>query len=160
MAFDAAFWATVALAAFIGLVLYLRMPKTIANMLDSRIKKIEDDLDEAKRLREEAQALLANYERKRKAAESEAEDIVSAAQEEAKRLSEEASKSLEEYIVRRTRAVEEKIAQAEVQALDEVRARSADVAIEAARILLTKQMSEKGDALVTQSIKDVAAKLN
>lgn len=160
MALDNSFWATVGLFIFIGLMLYLGVPKMIASMLDKKIKQIEDDLNEAKRLREEAQAMLADYERKRKAAESEAEEIVTAAKEEADRLAEEAAASLEDLVNRRTRAVEEKIAQAEAQALGEVRARSADVAVEAARAILTKQMAEKGNDLVDQSIKDVAAKLN
>jgi len=160
MAFDAAFWATIALFVFLGVVIYLKLPGQITKMLDSRINKIQEDLDEAKRLREEAQALLADYERKRKEAESEAQDIVTAAQEEAARLAEEAKASVEDLIARRTRAVEEKIAQAEQQALGEVRARSADVAVEAARVLLTKQMKDNADELVDQAIKDVAAKLN
>lgn len=160
MAFDNTFWATVGFVIFIGVMLYIGLPKTIAKQLDGRIKKIEDDLNEAKRLREEAQALLADYERKRKAAESEAEDIVTAAREEAQRMAEDANKSLEELIARRTKAVEDKIAQAEAQAVGEVRARSADVAVEAARVILEKQMADQGDALVDQSIKDVAAKLN
>jgi F-type H+-transporting ATPase subunit b len=160
MAFDAAFWATVALLVFVGVVIYLKLPGQIAKLLDGRIKKIEEDLDEAKRLREEAQALLAEYERKRKDAEGEAEDIITAAQEEAARIAEEAKASLEDLIVRRTRAVEEKIVQAEQQAVGEVRARSADVAVEAARVLLTRQMKDNGGELVEQAIKDVAAKLN
>ncbi len=160
MEFDNTFWAAVGFFIFVGITLYIGLPKTIAKQLDGRIKKIEDDLSEAKRLREEAQALLADYERKRKAAELEAEDIVTAAREEAQRMAEDANKSLEELIARRTKAVEDKIAQAEAQAVGEVRARSADVAVEAARVILEKQMANQGDALVDQSIKDVAAKLN
>lgn len=164
MGFDATtwatIWATISLVIFIGVIVYFGVPKMITKMLDDKIAKISEDLDEAKRLREEAQALLAEYERKRKDAESEAEDIVTAAQDEAARIAEEANASLEELIARRTRAVEDKIAQAEAQALTEVRAKSADVAVEAARILLAKEMADKGDAMVAQSIKDVAAKLN
>lgn len=164
MEFDATtwatIWATIGLFIFLGVMVYIGLPKTIAKMLDDRIEKIANDLDEAKRLREEAQALLAEYERKRKTAETEAEDIITAAREEATRIAEEANTALEDLITRRTRAVEEKIAQAEAQALAEVRATSADVAVEAARALLTEQMKTKGGALVTDAIKDVAAKLN
>lgn len=160
MAFDAAFWAMIALFLFIGVVFYLKVPAAISGMLDKQIKKIEDDLSEAKRLREEAQALLADYERKRKSAETEAADIVTAAQDEAKRIADEAEVALADLITRRTKAVEEKIAQAEAQALGEVRSRSADVAVDAARILLTDQVKKDGDALVNQSIKDVAERLN
>ena len=160
MAFDAAFWAFVALIVFIGVILYLKVPAMVAGMLDGRIKKIEEDITEAERLRAEAKALLDSYAKKRQEAEKEAEDIVLAAREEAFRLTADASAALETLIARRTKAVEEKIAQAEAQAVAEVRARSADLAIEAARVLLTSEMKDKGPGLVEQAIKDVAAKLN
>jgi F-type H+-transporting ATPase subunit b len=157
---DAAFWATAALVLFVGLMIYLGVPKMITGMLDKRIKAIETELAEAQRLRGEAQALLASYATKRQEAEAEAADIVQAAKEEAARLADEAATALDTLIARRTRAVEDKISQAEAQALAEVRGRSADVAIEAARVLLTRQMADKGDALVSKAIADVGAKLN
>ena len=156
----ASLWATISLIIFLGIVAYFGVPKMIASMIDARIKKIEDDLAEAKRLRAEAEALLVEYEKKRVEAEQEAASIVTAAQEEAKRLAAEANESLKDLVTRRTKAVEDKIAQAEAQALAEVRAKSADVAIEAARILLNKQVGEKGPALIDQAIKDVGARLN
>ena len=160
MEFDAEFWAIVALVIFIGVVLYLRVPRMLNTSLDGQIKKIASELEEASRLRAEARALLDSYAGKRQQAEAEAAGIVTAAREEADRLAKEAAASLEALIVRRTRAVEEKIAQAEQQALAEVRGRSADVAVEAARVILQSQMASKGEALVSQAIKDVAAKLN
>ena|SRR5690606_4318364 len=160
MVIDATFWAFIGLLIFLGILVYLKVPGMVARVLDGRIAQIEADLDEARRLREEAQALLAEYERKRKAAESEAEDIVAAAKDEAERMTTEAEAALEDMIARRTKAVENKIAQAEAQALSEVRARSADVAVEAARLLLADQVKESGGALVDQSIKDVASRLN
>ena len=160
MEINAEFWAIVSLLVFLGLLVYLKVPQMIGKTLDKRIAEIEKDLEEARRLREEAQALLAEYERKRKAAESEAEDIIAAARDDAERLTQEAGVSLEEMIARRTRAVEEKIAQAEAQALGEVRSRSVDVAAEAARVLLTKQVEEKGGEMVDQAIKEVSARLN
>ncbi len=160
MELDNSFWALIALIIFFGLLIYLKVPNKIVGGLDSKIDKIQADLDEAKQLREEAQALLAEYERKREEATSEAEEIIQAAREEANRLSEEAKISLQELIARRTKAVEEKIAQAETQAIAEVRARSADVAIEAARDLLTQQMSTKDNDLIAKAIKDVGTKLN
>jgi F-type H+-transporting ATPase subunit b len=160
MLFDATFVATVALVLFLALIVYLKVPGMITKALDGRIKAIETELAEAERLRLEAKFLLEEYESKRQAATKEAESIVAAAREEAFRLTGEAKTSLEALIARRTRAVEDKIAQAESQAVAEVRSRSADVAVEAARLLLTKQMATKGDALVDQAIKDVSAKLN
>ena len=160
MEFDNTFWATVAFFIFVGAMIYIKVPGLLTKSLDDKIAKIQNDLDEARKLREEAQALLAKYERKRKEAESEAAEIVEAAQEEAQRIAKEAKVSLEEMIARRTRAVEEKIAQAEAHAVAEVRARSADVAVDAARVILTDQMAEKGDGLVDAAIKDVASQLN
>lgn len=160
MELDATFWAMVALILFFAVLVYFKVPGMIAGQLDGRIDKIKADLEEAKKLREDAQALLAEYERKRKAAESEAEEIVAAAREDAERMTSEAQAALEELVARRTKAVEDKIAQAEAQAVGEVRARSADVAIEAARLLLTDQIKTSGSALVDQSIKDVGTKLN
>ena len=158
--FDAAFWAAIALFVFIGVVLYYKVPSLVGKALDGRIKAIEGELAEAERLRQEAKFLLEEYEAKRQAATTEAEGIVAAAREEAFRLTAEAKTSLETLITRRTKAVEDKIAQAESQAIAEVRARSADVAVEAARVLLTKQMSQKGGALIDAAIKDVGTKLN
>jgi F-type H+-transporting ATPase subunit b len=160
MEIDAEFWVIVALIVFIGVILYIRVPRLLATALDNRIRKIEADLDEAARLRAEAQSLLDSYANKRAEAEAEAQGIVAAAREEADRLAKDAAVALEALIGRRSKAVEEKIAQAEQQAIAEVRGRSADVAIEAARVILSRQMTEKGDELVTQAIQDVAAKLH
>ncbi|HEY8594287.1 MAG TPA: ATP F0F1 synthase subunit B [Devosiaceae bacterium] len=160
MTLDAEFYVIVALVIFVAILFYLKVPQMAMRGLDGRIGEIEKQLEEARKLREEAQALLADYERKRKAAESEAQDIVTAAREEAERMTEEAAASVEDLIARRTKAVEEKISQAEAQALAEVRARSADVAVEAARVLLAQQVAENGDALIEEAIKDVGSKLN
>lgn len=156
----ASLWAFISLVIFLGIAIYFGVPKMIAKMLDSRIEKIEADLSEARRLREEAQALMVEYEGKRKSAEADAAAMISAARDEAARLAAEANIALEALIARRTRTVEAKIAQAESQAVAEVRARSADVAIEAARLLLGQQMGAKSDGLVEQAISDVGARLN
>ena len=156
----ASIWATVALLIFLGLLVYLGVPKMVGRLLDARINKVKDDLAEAARLRSEAEALLIEYEAKRKSAEAEAAGIVAAAQAEANRLADEAQASLTDLINRRTRAVEQKIAQAEAQALADVRARSADIAVEAARLILERQMPEKGPGLLDQAIRDVGTRLN
>lgn len=157
---DNSFYALVALVIFIAIALYFGIPKIIGKMLDGQIKKIADDLAEAKKLREEAAALLVEYEQKRVAAEGEAEGIIAAAKEEATRLTAEAQVSLTDLIARRTKSVEDKIAQAEAQAVAEVRARSADVAIEAARLVLTDEMNRKGGSVVDKAIADVGKRLN
>ncbi|WP_108462024.1 ATP F0F1 synthase subunit B [Devosia naphthalenivorans] len=157
---DNSFYALVALVIFLAIVVYFGIPRIIGKMLDKQIQKIADDLAEAKKLREEAAALLVEYEQKRVAAEGEAAGIIAAAQEEATRLTAEAQTALAELVARRSRAVEDKIAQAEAQAVAEVRARSADVAIEAARLVLTDEMNRKGGQVVDRAIGDVANRLN
>lgn len=157
---DNSFFAFVGLVIFIALLVYFGVPRIIAKMLDGKIKQIETDIAEAKRLREEAAALLVEYEQKRVAAEKEAEGIVAAAKEEAERLTVEAQASLAELVARRTAAVEDKIAQAEAQAVAEVRARSADIAIEAARTVLSDEMNKNGGKVIDAAIADVAGRLN
>lgn len=157
---DNSFWALVSLVIFLVAIGYFGVFGVIGKMLDARIKQIANELAEATRLREEAAALLVEYEQKRIAAESEAEEIVKAAKADAERLTAEAQASLAELVTRRTKAVEDKIAQAEAQAIAEVRARSADVAIEAARLVLTDEMSKKGGQVVDRAIADVSNRLN
>jgi F-type H+-transporting ATPase subunit b len=156
----ATIWATIALVIFIGIALYFGIHKTIAKLLDDRIKKIEAELAEAESLRAEAKALLDDYARRREEAEKEAQSIVDAAREDAFRLTAEAKASLEAMVARREKSVADKIGQAEAQAVAEVRARSADLAVEAARVLLTNQVRINGDVLVDKAIKEVAARLN
>jgi F-type H+-transporting ATPase subunit b len=156
----ATIWATVALVLFIGVAVYFGLPKMITKTLDDRIKAIEKELAEAERLRLEAKFLLEEYESKRQAAATEAEDLLAAAREDAFRMTADAKAALETMITRRTKAVEEKIAQAEAQALAEVRSRSADIAVEAARVLLTQQMGARGDGMIERAIQDVGSKLN
>lgn len=157
---DNSFYATVSLFIFIGVVIYFGIPRIVGKMLDGKIKQIETDIAEAKRLRTDAAALLAEYEQKRVAAEQEAEGIVTAAKEEAVRLTAEAQASLSDLVARRTKAVEDKIAQAEAQAVAEVRARSADVAIEAARVVLSDEMNRNGGKVIEAAIADVGNRLN
>lgn len=157
---DNSFWATVGLVLFLGLMVYFGLPRVIGNMLDKRIKQISDELDAAKTLREEAAALLVEYEQKRIAAEGEAEAIIAAAKQEAERLTTDAQTALADMVTRRTKAVEDKIAQAEAQAIAEVRSRSADVAIEAARSVLTTEMAARGNTVVDKAIADVGNRLN
>jgi len=157
---DNSFYATVSLVLFLAIMAYFGVPKIIGKMLDGKIKQIADDLEAAKRLREEAAELLVEYEKKRVAAESEAAGIIAAAKDEATRMTAEAKTALADMVVRRTKSVEDKIAQAESQAIAEVRARSADVAIEAARVVLTDEMNRKGGQVVDKAIGDVSSRLN
>jgi F-type H+-transporting ATPase subunit b len=158
---DASFWATVALAIFIAVIVYYRVPAMIARALDQRAERIRNELDTARRLREEAQQLLAEYQRKRKEAEKEAEGIISAARREASRIVEEARQRTEEYIARRQAMAEAKIAQAEREAVAEVRARAVDIAVEAAgEILSAKIDGKKKSELFVASLDRVKRNLN
>lgn len=155
------FWVAVSFVGFIALVIYFKAPALIAKSLDERAERIKAELDEAQRLREEAQGLLAEYQRKRRDAEKEAEDIITLAKEEAERLSKETRAALAESMDRRMKATEAKIALAEAQALDDVRAAAADAAVRAAEQVIAKQMDAKKQAdLISDSIKDIKAKLN
>lgn len=154
-------WATIALLIFIGICIYVKVPAVISKSLDQRADKIRSELDEARKLREEAQALLAEYQKKRKAAEQEAADIVEAAKREAAVLAEEAHKKTEEYVTRRTALAEQKIGQAEREAINEVRASAVDLAVEAARKVLAGRVDAKADGdLFKASLAEVKAKLN
>jgi len=159
--FDNTFWALVALLIFLGGVIYLRVPGRVTKSLDDRADRIAKELDEARKLREEAQALLASYQRKQREAQQEADDIVEAAKHEAGRLIEETRADLAAQLERRTKIAEEKIAQAEAQAMAEVQAVAANTAVEAARTLISEKMDAGADAkLVDADIASLSGKLN
>ncbi|MEM8795147.1 MAG: F0F1 ATP synthase subunit B [Pseudomonadota bacterium] len=157
---DATFWTLMGLIAFFALLAYLGVPAMITKALDDRSDKIRNELDEARKLREEAQTLLAEYQRKRRDAEAEAEEIVESAKREAKALALDAKTKLDEYVTRRTKMVEQKISQAEVQALQDVKAIAAERAIAASEKVLIDKLSDGGAALIKSSISEVKEKLN
>ena len=155
------FWVAVSFVGFVAVLVYFKVPAMVAKALDGRAERIRAELDEAQRLREEAQGLLAEYQRKRRDAEKEAEDIITLAREEAERLSKETRAALEETVERRLLATEAKIAQAETQAIDEVRQAAADAALRAAETVISKTMSpERRAELIASGIEEVKAKLN
>lgn len=157
----ATFWVFLALLVFIGVLVYMKVPGMAIAALDKRAEKIKADLEQARRLREEAEALLREYQRKRGEAEAEAAAIVAQAKREAEALGAEARARIEDYVVRRTKAVEARIAQAEAQAVAEVRSRAIDVATAAAsRILADEAKGAKGDELVDRSIDTLRKNLN
>ena len=158
---DATFWALIALVLFLAILIWKKVPGLLGSKLDERAAAIAGELDEAKRLREEAQALLAEYEKKRAEAEAEADMIVAQAKREAEIYGKESRRKMSEQIDRRTRLAEQKIAQAEVAAIKDVRAAATDLAIEAtARILATDAKGATGANLIEQSIASVRKQLN
>lgn len=141
---DPAFWALIGLLLFFAVVIYFKVPGSLGKQLDERAERISKELDEARKMRDEAQELLASYQRRQREAEVEAETIVEAAKKEAKRIREQARTDLEERIERRTRMAEAKIAQAEQEAAAEVKAAAADLAAEAAEKLVRDKLDDKG----------------
>ncbi|MEA2938019.1 MAG: F-type H+-transporting ATPase subunit b [Alphaproteobacteria bacterium] len=159
--FGAEFWVAVAFVIFIGVLIYFRVHKLMVDGLDQRTARIKAELDEARRLKDEARALLAEYQRRQRQAEAEAGAIIAGARAEADRLAIEANAKIEELLARRTKMAETKIAQAEAQAVADVRAAAADAAIAAAETILTRTVKGKvADELIHKGVEDLASKLN
>ena len=157
----AEFWILACLVAFFAILGYFKVHRTITASLDKRAADIAAELDEARRLREEAQQLLASYQRKQREAMKEAEDIISQAKAEAEQLAKETRANMEAQVERRTKLAEDKIAQAETQAVNDVRSVAAEVAIGAARRVIAQKVDAGADAkLIEKSIADLASKLH
>ena len=157
----AEFWVAVAFVAFLLILAYYKVPALIARVLDDRAEAIRKELDEARRLREEAQSLLADYQKKHRNAGQEAEAIVEQARREAEAFAAETRKSLTETVERRRKQAEDRIARAEAQAVEDVRAAAVDMAIAAAeKILREKAAGAGGAALIDESIRGLKGRLN
>ncbi len=151
-------WVAIGLVVLIIAFMILRVPSVVGKMLDARAAGIAKELDEAKKLREEAAAVLAGYVQKAAQAETEAAKIVADAKEEAERFAKETRAQLRQQIERRAQIAHAKIEQAETAALDEIRALAADKAAAAAETLISKHLDpSRSAALVEQSIKDFSA---
>jgi F-type H+-transporting ATPase subunit b len=158
---DPEFWVALAFAIFVGVLVKFGVPKMALSALDQRSDRIKQALDEAQRLRSEAQAVLVEYQQKRAEAEKEAQAIIVNARVEAERLAGEAKGKVEEFIARRTKMAESKIAQAEAQALADVRAAAADAAVAAAeKVLVQTTHGAAAESLIAKGISDLKAKLN
>lgn len=153
-------WLFVALAILFAMI-YRPVRRAVLGALDQRAARIASQLDEAKRLREEAQAALAGFQRRQRDAMAEAEEIIAHARHEAERLRSDAAKHLEEALKRREGMAMDRIAQAEAQAMAEVRNMAVDVAITASRRLIADQLDSKRHAgLVDGAIADLSKKLH
>lgn len=149
------------LIVFIGILIYFKVPGMIGKMLDNRAEGIESELNEARALREEAQSLLASYERKQREVQEQADRIVTAAKEEAQVAAEQARKDLEVSLARRISAAEDQIASAQSAAINEVRDQSVTIAVAAARTVIADTMTaSKGNSLIDSAIAEVDAKLH
>ncbi|NQU60458.1 MAG: F0F1 ATP synthase subunit B [Rhodospirillales bacterium] len=157
---DPTFWVAVAFVIFVG-AMAKPAGKLITGSLDTRSDKIRADLEEAENLREEAQDLLATYQRKQRDAIQEAEAMIVQAQTEAERLIQQGRERLEAVLERREKLAMDRIAQAEVQAIDTVRAKTVDIALNATRGFLADQLKDKqAEALIDAAIKDLPGNLH
>ncbi len=153
-------WVGLGFLIVIGIFVYQRVPAFVAAALDARAAAIAKELDEAKRLREEAASLLAQFRAKAANAEREAEAIVTEAKAEAERFAAEAKAQLQTQIERRAKQAQDKIAQAEAHAIAEIRALAADVAVDAAGKLIAARIdAQKAGVLIANSLKELPAKL-
>jgi len=155
------FWVAVSFFIFLGALFYFGVHKKIATLLDARAAQIAKELEEARRLREEAEKVLADYRRKQGEAASEADGIIALAAKEAESLAAETRKSVKEHFERRIKLAEDKIARAEAEALREVRAAAAEAAVTAARTVIAAKLTPDGaDKLISQGIDALKGKLN
>jgi F-type H+-transporting ATPase subunit b len=155
------FWVAVAFVILIGLFAYLGVHRTILKALDHRSDRIRAELDDARRLKDEAAKLLAEYKARHASAEREAQDIIASAKADAERIASEAKTKMEDFVARRTKTAESKIALAEAQAIADVRSAAANAAVSAASSILSQSVKGQiADDLLAKGITEVREKLN
>jgi len=154
-------WVAIAFVILMGGFAYLGVHRTFLKALDNRAARIKAELDDARRLKDEAAKVLGEYKARRASAEREAAEIVTSAKAEAERIAAEAKAKMEDFVARRTKTAEGKIALAEAQALADVRAAAANAAVEAASTILSQSVKGSvADDLLAKGIAEVRAKLN
>ena len=154
-------WVAIAFVILMGVFAYVGVHRTVLKALDNRSERIKAELDDARRLKDEAAKLLADYKARRATSESEAADIIASAKAEAERIAAEAKVKMDDFVARRTKSAESKIALAEAQAVADVRAAAADAAIQAASSILSKSVKgDLADDLLAKGIAEVRQKLN
>lgn len=159
--FEAEFWVAVAFVILMGVFGYFGVHRTLLKALDNRRDRIQKELDDARRLKEEAVKLVEEYRTRRASAEREAQDIITNAKADAERIAAEAKAKMEDFVARRTKTAESKIAQAESQAIADVRAAAAEAAVTAASSIMTQSVKGSvADDLIAKGIQDVRSKLN
>jgi F-type H+-transporting ATPase subunit b len=154
-------WVAIAFIILMGLFGYLGIHRTVLKALDNRSGRIKAELDDARRLKDEAAKVLEQYKARRASAEREADEIIATAKAEAERIASEAKAKMEDLVARRTKTAESKIALAEAQALADVRAAAAEAAVAAASSILSRSVKGKvADDLLAKGIAEVRQKLN
>jgi len=161
MLYEPEFWVAVAFVILMGVLAYFGIHRTVLTTLDHRSERIKAELDDARRLKDEAAKLLAEYKSRHASAEREAQDIITSARAEAERIASEAKTKMEDFVARRTKTAESKIALAEAQALADVRAAAANAAVTAASTILSQSVKGSvADDLLARGIAEVREKLN
>ena len=161
MFLEAETWVAIAFVILMAVFAYFGIHRTLLQALDKRAERIKAELDDARRLKDEAAKLLGEYKTKRASAEREAEEIISSAKAEAERIATEAKAKMEDFVARRTKTAESKIALAEAQAIADVRAAAANAAVTAASAILSQSVKGSvADNLLAKGIAEVKAKLN
>ena len=154
-------WVLVAFLIVIGLLLSQGVAKKITGALSARADGIRDQLDEARGLREEAQSLLADYQKRQRDAEEEAAATIEQAKADAKALTKDANRKAEVSLARRTQAANDRIARAEAQAIAEIRGEAAHLSVAAARAIIADRVDARaGDALTDRAIAEVSQRLS
>jgi F-type H+-transporting ATPase subunit b len=154
-------WVAIAFVILMIVFGYLGVFRTVLTALDHRSERIKAELDDARRLKQEAESLLQEYKAKRASAEREAQDIIAAAKVDAERIAAEAKTKMEDFVARRTKTAENKIALAEAQALADVRSAAANAAVAAASTILSQTVKgQVADDLLAKGITEVREKLN
>ncbi|WP_407168416.1 ATP F0F1 synthase subunit B [Bradyrhizobium sp. ORS 111] len=154
-------WVAIAFVILMIVFGYFGVHRTLLTALDHRAERIKAELEDARRLKDEANKLLGEYKARRTSAEREAEEIIASAKAEAERIAAEAKTKMEDFVARRTKTAESKIALAEAQALADVRAAAANAAVTAASTILSQSVKGSvADDLVSKGIAEVRSKLN
>ena len=155
------FWVAVGFVILMSVFGYIGIHKTVLTALDHRRDRIKAELDDARRLKDEAAKLLAEYKARHAAAEREAQNIIASAKADAERIASEAKTKMEDFVARHTKTAEAKIAMAETQAIADVRAAAAEAAVTAATSIMSQSVKgQVADDLISKGIKDVRDKLN
>ena len=159
--FEPETWVAVAFIILMGVFVWLGVHRTVLTALDHRAERIKAELDDARKLKDEAAKVLAEYKARRATAEREADEIIANARAEAERIAADAKTKMEDFVARRTKTAEGKIALAEAQALADVRAAAADAAVQAASTILSQSVKGSlADDLLAKGIAEVRQKLN
>jgi F-type H+-transporting ATPase subunit b len=154
-------WVAVSFILFIAVLLYFKVPGTVIRALDRRAETIARELEEARRIREEAEAVLADYQRRAKNAEAEAAEIIAQAEREAEAYARETRAAFDEMLARRMKMAEDKIARAESKALDDIRSQATDLAVSTAERLIERKMTGKvADDMIEVSLDRIKKRLH